>query len=76
MTEEQKIQARQLHVAAPVLLPIIQEKCETAYQKLLRNYRDHGEVSLAMLAECSAYDSIKEDIEYKLQELSSQETNQ
>lgn len=69
MDDEKLTQLRQLYVAAPVLLPLIQGKEKTAYERLLRTFRDHGEVALQYVAECNAYTTLLEEINYQLQEL-------
>lgn len=69
MKEEELVKARQLHISAPALLPMLEDSQKLAYDKLLRHFRDTGEVKVAMVAECNAYSTILEDIQYKLQEL-------
>ena len=76
MTDEQIIEAKQIYVAAPVLLPMIKEKQETAYQRLLHKFRNDGEVSLAQVAECNAYTILLEEVTYKINSLKNiEETN-
>ena len=69
MNDEQLVKLRQLHIAAPVLLPLIKEKERLAYERLLYKFRDDGIVALQHVAECNAYSTLLEEINYQLQEL-------
>lgn len=57
-----KESARILAMAAPTLLPILQSRRDSAYERLLGEFRQGNTNNLAMVAECNAYSSIIEDI--------------
>ena len=69
MNPEDLNEMRMLSLAAGTLLPLVEAKRQDAYDKLLGIFRHKGEHSLALLAEVNAYQSIIDDINYKLQSL-------
>jgi len=66
LTQEQLNEYRQLHLVASVLLPMLEQKKEMAYRRLVGDFRNTKSANLALVAECSAYSSIMDDINAKL----------
>ncbi len=66
MTQEELNEARVLHMTAHALLPLLEEKHEHAYDRLLGAFRSGSTENLALLAECNAYRSLIEEVNYKL----------
>lgn len=69
MTNQDIQDAKVLHVAAPTLLPMIEALQKTSYENMLRHFREKGETHMGYLAECNAYTTILEEINYKLRNL-------
>lgn len=69
MTDQEIVDARLLYQAAPALIPLIDRLHDMAYQRLLDNFRDRGEDSLGMIAECAAYRNILSEIKYRISNL-------
>jgi hypothetical protein len=67
MTPDEINEARVLHLAAHAIIPLIEERKQIAYERLMGDFRNSRTANLALVAECSAYTSILEDIHNKLQ---------
>lgn len=60
------VEARQLHIAAPVIIPILDRLADHAYKKLLQEFRMGKTESVTLIAELSVIESIKYQIKQKL----------
>lgn len=69
MTENELGEAKQLSVAAGPVLNMLEGLRKTAYYKMLSDFRLGKSDHLAKVAECNAYTTIMEEIEYKLKRL-------
>jgi len=66
LTQEQINEFRQLGMVASILIPMLEQKKESAYRKLIGGFRNDKSANLALVAECSAYTSIIDDVNAKL----------
>jgi hypothetical protein len=66
MTPEELSEARVLSLAAHAIIPLIEERKQIAYERLLASFRNSSQANIALVAECNAYSSILEDINNKL----------
>lgn len=55
--------------SAPALIPLIQSLHDLSYDKLLTGFRSGEKDNLALVAECNAYKTIIEEINYKINNL-------
>lgn len=62
-------EARQLSVAAPVIIPMLEARKLSAYQRLLSDYRDNRPVNQNNIAILFVIDSLQTEIRSKLQNL-------
>lgn len=69
MTDEQITEARILSTSAHTLIPLIRDLHQVSYDKLIGSFRGGEKDNIALIAECSAYRTILEEIEYKLKRL-------
>jgi uncharacterized iron-regulated protein len=69
MTERDIHVAKTLHVAASGLLPILEEMQTNAYDNLLMEFRNGKVDNLARIAECNAYNTVIEEINYRIKRL-------
>ncbi len=74
LTRQLISEARQLHALLPVLMPLLDKRKASAFQKLLANHRDgkHSE-QLNAIAELSVINGIEMEIKSKLDNLNLQE---
>jgi len=66
MSPETLNEMRTLSLAASVLIPLVEEKRLSAYERLLGSFRHHHNADLALVAEVNAYQSILDEINIKL----------
>jgi hypothetical protein len=66
---QQVSEARQLSIAAPILIPMLERRKYMAYQRLLGNHRDSRPVDHNAIAEMFVIESIQEEIRQKLENL-------
>lgn len=67
------VEARQLHIAAPVILPILERIEKSSYQKLIGDFQ-HGKLdNVATIAELSVIAKIKHQIRSKLEPLNQED---
>ena len=71
LTDKEMDQLHILSVSAHALLPLVQEKKELAYIRLLQHFREHKEANLGLVAQCNAYTELIEDINVKLDQYQS-----
>jgi hypothetical protein len=67
MSPEELNEARVLAMAAHAIIPLIEDRKQLAYERLLASFRNSAQANIALVAECNAYSSILEDIHNKLQ---------
>lgn len=65
MTDEQLREARLFAVAAPVVLPLIENRKRVAYETLLGNFRAGRLDNTSVIAELSVLDGLERDIRQK-----------
>lgn len=77
MTEAQKqaalTEARQLYVAAPIIMPLLERLSLNAYQRLISGFRNGDKDNLTLIAELSVIDALKSQIRSKLEILNDKE---
>lgn len=71
MTEQEKqnqiTEARQLYVAAPILIPMIDRMATSAYQRLIAGFRNGEKNRTAIIAELSVLENMKRTITSKME---------
>lgn len=71
--EKLLVEARQVAISAPVLFPMLEKRKTSSLQKLLSTYRDGGEKYLPIIAELFVIETIRQELEAKLEYLNLKE---
>lgn len=69
MQQDRLNRLRTLQMVAHILIPMIEERHNEAYERLLGDFRNGSTENLARIAECNAYMSLLEEIRFNIAEL-------
>lgn len=71
--EKLLVEARQVAVASPILFPMLERRKTSSLQKLLSTYRDGGVDYLPIIAELFVIETMRQELEAKLEYLNLKE---